>query len=227
MYPAYAGAEKPGITEIPESLIQDVAVTREALSFILEHHSSAPGTSWFLCASYGRPHSPLTASERYIRRHEGRLPPAAVTDTEGLETYGRRFVRDLTDERWIKGREAYYACVDFVDDCIGELLDRIDASAFEYDPTSTDGCRRYAPSATYWYGVRINYKQTVDNEPAAAWRCVRDERWKYVEIEKDDTLLFDTKNDRLETRNLTGEVEHQARYAEMREWVYKNTILRR
>jgi arylsulfatase A-like enzyme len=29
---------------------------------------------------------------------------------------------DLTPEESVRGREAYYACVDFVDDCIGELL---------------------------------------------------------------------------------------------------------
>jgi len=125
MYPGYAQAKSAGVTEIPESLIQDVVVTRETLAFLLEHQSSEPDTPWFVCASYGRPHAPLTAPGRYIRRYGGRIPPAAVgrDGAANLEAYARRLVYDLTEEQSVSGREGYYACVDFVDDCIGELLD--------------------------------------------------------------------------------------------------------
>ncbi len=125
MYPGYAQAESAGISEIPESLMQDVVVTRETLSFLLEHQTSEPDIPWFACASYGRPHAPFTAPGRYIRRYSGRVPPvAAGSDGDSkLEAFAQQFVFDLTEQQAIRGREGYYACVDFVDDCIGELLE--------------------------------------------------------------------------------------------------------
>ena len=42
MYPGYANPESAGITEVPESLIQDVVVTRETLAFLREHQDREP-----------------------------------------------------------------------------------------------------------------------------------------------------------------------------------------
>jgi len=128
MFPGYAGAESAGITEIPESLLSDVVTTREALAFVLEHHDTDAELPWFVCASYTRPHPPFTAPGRYVRCYHGRVPePAQKPADERLwepyvgGLYGREFQR-ITPEQCTRAREAYYACVDFVDDCIGELL---------------------------------------------------------------------------------------------------------
>jgi choline-sulfatase len=132
MFPAYANARSAGITEIPESLLQDVVVTRETLAFLLEHQDIEPNVPWFVCASYGRPHAPLTAPGRYVRRYRGKVPPVALAPDylEQHEPYARRIAerhQSLTPEESLHGREAYYACVDFVDDCIGELLQGLQA----------------------------------------------------------------------------------------------------
>ena len=304
MYPGYANAESAGVTEVPESLIQDVVVTRETLAFLLEHQSREPNAPWFVCASYGRPHSPLTAPGRYIRRYRGQVPPAPVGRSSDLEPFARNFVPELTGEQAVRGREAYYACVDFVDDCMGELLDGleraglldntiiiytadhgdmlghhglwgkqvyyegsmgvplliagpgipaggsarqpislmdlfpttcalaglpippgldgVDASQLVRDPASAAPPRPFAPSAAYRYGVRINYARTPDDAPNAAWRCVRDERWKYVEVERGTSLLFDLEDDPLETTNLAADPAQAARCAQMREWLYQD-----
>jgi choline-sulfatase len=50
-----------GVTEIPESLIQDEVVARETLAFLREHRHTHPDQPWFLCASFSHPHFPLTA----------------------------------------------------------------------------------------------------------------------------------------------------------------------
>ena len=130
MYPGYAGAGSGGVTEVPESLIQDVVVTRETLAFIREHHDAEPARPWFVCASYNRPHPPFTAPGRYLRRYRDKIPPPrAPGDPERLEPYARRR-RERTqenEETTQRGREGYYACVDFVDDCIGELLNGLEA----------------------------------------------------------------------------------------------------
>jgi len=133
LFPAYHGPTRVGETEIPESLLQDNTVTRESLAFLLEHRDLRPDTPWFLCASYGRPHSPYTTPGRYLRRYRGKVAPVELPADfkERLDPYSRRLYddepgRDLTPEESIRAREAYYACVDFVDDCIGELLDGLD-----------------------------------------------------------------------------------------------------
>jgi choline-sulfatase len=306
MYPGYGQAESAGTTEVPESLIQDVIVTRETMSFLLEHQSREPDTPWFACASYSRPHPPFTAPGRYIRRYRGRVGPAAIgrSGPGDLEPFAQRMVSELTDEQEIIGREGYYACVDFVDDCVGELLngleqtgltdntiiiytsdhgemlglhgcwgkqvyhdasigapllicgpglpegksvkhpvslmdlfptacamaglpippdlDGIDVSDLVYDPESVTPTRLFTPSATYRYGVRIKHGQTLEDTPSDAWRCVRDERWKYVEVERGATLLFDLDNDPLETANLANDSTHAARCRKMREWLYRD-----
>ena len=130
LFPAYHGPTHVGPTEIPESLLQDNVVTRESLAFLLEHHDRDPDKPWFLCAGYSRPHAPYTAPGRYLRRYRDKVPPLDLPEDfkERLDPYSLRAYhnepgRDLTEEETLRAREAYYACVDFVDDCIGELLD--------------------------------------------------------------------------------------------------------
>ena len=50
MFPGYSGFESAGVTEIPESLLQDVVVTRESLAWLLEEHDREPESPWLLCA---------------------------------------------------------------------------------------------------------------------------------------------------------------------------------
>jgi len=133
LFPAYPGPTRAGATEIPESLIQDTVVTRETLAFVREHADREPGVPWFCCASYGRPHSPYTAPARYLRRYRSRVPAIALPPDfkERLDPFSRRMYdgepgRDLTPAESRRAREAYYASVDFVDDCIGELLDGLE-----------------------------------------------------------------------------------------------------
>jgi len=132
-FPGYPFVRSAGETEIPESLLQDVVVSREALAFVLEHNDKQPDIPWFLCASYTRPHYPLTAPGRYIRYYRDKVPAVEVPpdyigrlDAYGQYLIGRQTPGNLTEEENLRGREAYYANVDFVDDCIGELLNGLE-----------------------------------------------------------------------------------------------------
>jgi choline-sulfatase len=128
MFPGYAAVRSAGATEVPESLLQDVVVTRESLAFIKEQAAGDDGRPWFVCASYSRPHPPFTAPGRYLRRYRDRVPPPASRAIPD-EVFARRRTQghaDLTEEEVRLGREGYYACVEFLDDCIGELLDGLD-----------------------------------------------------------------------------------------------------
>lgn len=306
LFPGYAHVKSAGITEIPESMIQDVVVTRETLAFLLEHNDTQQDIPWFACASYGRPHSPFTAPGRYIRRYSDRLPQKRPHDIpkEPLEPYAQGFSRNHSRESIQRGLEAYYACVDFVDDCIGELLtglgnagmlentiviyttdhgdmlnqfgcwgkaqyydasirvpllisgpgipkggrvshvislmdlfpttcgltdlpipeglDGVDFSKIVHSPDAEECLRDFAPSASYRYGVRIQHNQTPEGKPCSAWNAVRERDWKYVEVEKGSSLLFDMVNDPNETTNLAGHPEHRSRCDRMRKKLYQN-----
>jgi choline-sulfatase len=306
MYPGYHNPESAGVSEIPESLMQDIIVTRESLAFVLEHQDHEPTTPWFLCASYSRPHSPLTAPGRYVRHYRGKVPPPEMdaTKSDSLESFARRLVMNLDNDQTQRAREAYYASVDFVDDCIGELLDGLRAkSALEntiiiytsdhgemlglygcwgkqlyHDPSigvpllisgpglpggislphpfslmdlypttcglagvpvpeGLDGIdfsgvlqssapsesvspRQFSPSAVYRYGGLLDGLTIEETEPDMAWRCVREQDWKYVEIENGSNLLFNLVDDPLEQKNLATQPVHAERCQSMRSRLY-------
>ncbi|MCC6682676.1 MAG: sulfatase-like hydrolase/transferase [Phycisphaeraceae bacterium] len=302
MFPGYAHAKSAGVTQIPESLLQDVVVSRESLAFVREHVADRPEQPWFLCASYGRPHSPLTTPGRFLRRYRDRVPAAADEDRDPdtLDPYAARLRSknldaDLTPEERRRGREAYYACVEFVDECIGELIDGLArdglldntiiiytsdhgemgsvhglwGKAIYYEqaigvpllmsgpgivgagrtlaapislvdlfpttcslaglpvPEGLDGVdwsdvltrtdsvkppRQHVFSAYLAYGIRIqHHARAVESERAAAMRLVRDERWKYVDIERASPLLFDMQHDPDELVNCADQPEHRER----------------
>jgi len=130
LFPGYAHVRSAGISDIPESMMQDVVVTTETLAFLREHRDQQDQQPWFVCASYGRPHSPFTAPGRYIRRYRDKvsLPPREDNEPQSLEPFAQISVDSgsTTDEEQTRALEAYYACTDFVDDCIGDLLNGLE-----------------------------------------------------------------------------------------------------
>jgi choline-sulfatase len=310
LFPGYHGARSAGVSEIPESLMQDVVVTRESLAFARDHAATDPDTPWFLCASYGRPHPPFTTPARYHYRYQGKSPKIQLpaNERDRLDPYARSFhdgAKSLTDEEIQAGRDGYYACVDFVDDLIGELLDGlerdgllentiviytadhgemlgrhgiwgkcvyfdpsicvpllisgpgiaaghhvvehpislmdlfpttcalaglplpreidgVDFSAVLADPGSAPAPRQYAPSLLTRYSALVHLTKAPNKEgdPYQAFRCVRDARWNYVDVEGGSPLLFDLQSDPDERNNLADLPEHAERCRQMREALF-------
>lgn len=125
-----------GVTEIPESRLQEYVTTRESLSWIREREAASEAP-WFLFASFSRPHFPLTVPRRYLRRYwdlDADEPTDRLTEpkvgregdtadhplTEGAIEGFRTEEIGETERR--RARAAYFACVDFLDDVIGEFL---------------------------------------------------------------------------------------------------------
>lgn len=133
MFPSSGGVAHAGPSQIPESLQQENVVTAEAAAWILEHQANRPGAPWLLCASYCKPHAPLVAPSRYLKRYEGHVPPAGQEkdDEAARHPYPARQRENyalcgLSPEQHTKAREAYWAAVEFLDDCIGALLWRLE-----------------------------------------------------------------------------------------------------
>jgi len=124
-----------GITEIPESKIQDEVVAQETLAFLREQRHQQPDTPWFLCASFSRPHFPLTAPRRHFERYwpdgvtEPRVPaggdafdhPMSVGMREGFHS------ARIDHDEMMRARAAYFACISYLDEVIGDLLLRLEA----------------------------------------------------------------------------------------------------
>lgn len=123
-----------GETNIPESLLQEQNTAQETLSFLREQQHRNPDQQWFLCASLSRPHWPRTVP----RRHFERYWPDNVSDPKVVEdsaTYDHPATlaladftksREITEEERQRARAAYFACVDYVDEILGDLLSRLE-----------------------------------------------------------------------------------------------------
>lgn len=119
-----------GPTEIPESLLQERVVAEESVAFLREHEAAQPDTPWLLCASFSRPHFPLTAPPRHLKLYqrqgvtEPRVPRGGDSEDHpfsiGIRQWGQS--EDLTDEETAKGRLGYFAAVSYLDEVLGDLL---------------------------------------------------------------------------------------------------------
>jgi len=134
-----------GVTEIPESQLQEWTVVRESLTWLREHGDDGP---WFLTASFSRPHFPLTAPRRHVERYwdlEADEPTDRLTDppvggdsdaaTHPYSERKREHKRiDSFDRKTLqRARAAYFACVDFLDEVLGEFLRSAEAEGFLED----------------------------------------------------------------------------------------------
>jgi choline-sulfatase len=121
---------KAGVTEIPESILQEQVVSRETIAFLREHRHARPDQPWFLCASFSRPHWPATVPRRYFERYwpDGVTPPKAgrtgdTTEhpiTQCLATANQS--EKVDEETAMRARAAYFGCVDYLDEILGDLL---------------------------------------------------------------------------------------------------------
>lgn len=119
-----------GVTRIPESQLQETKVVQETVSFLREHANRAPETPWFLCASFSRPHFPLTAPARHFDRYwpDGVTEPKTGRDGDTADhllttnVYDQRKLKEVDHETEMKARASYFAAIDFLDEYIGDLL---------------------------------------------------------------------------------------------------------
>ena len=119
-----------GLSDLPESILQEQVTVRETVSFLREHAAARPDRPWLLCASFSRPHFPLTAPARFFNRYwpqgvarpkVGRTGDAADHPmTRGMARGFR--TEEVSDEEMMRARAAYFACVDYLDEILGDLL---------------------------------------------------------------------------------------------------------
>lgn len=125
---------KAGLTEIPEGMLQEQVVATESVAWVREHVAAHPKQPWFLCASFSRPHFPLTAPRRHFEYYRRRgVPPPFVTATGDAYPHPMSVAmragfrsEDISPDECQRARAAYFACVTYLDEVIGDLLRRME-----------------------------------------------------------------------------------------------------
>ncbi len=123
-----------GVTSIPESLIQEEVVALESLAWLREQRHAKPDQPWFLCASFSRPHFPLTAPRRWIDHYRPeaisrpKVAPGGDAWNHPMSVGMRRgfATQAIDDQEMMRARAAYFACVSYLDQMLGDLLLRLD-----------------------------------------------------------------------------------------------------
>jgi len=118
-----------GVMNIPESVLQEWNVVMESLSFLRNQRHRNPEKPWFLCASFSRPHWPRTVPQRHLDRYwpdrvtEPEVPFDAE-DPHPMISARRDFLDldDVTDEEAMHARAAYFACVSYLDEILGDFI---------------------------------------------------------------------------------------------------------
>lgn len=119
-----------GVTQIPESLLQEQVVARESIAWLREQRVVEPDRPWLLLASFSRPHFPLTAPRRWIDRYPPHAIPEPKVGREGdtadhpmTQGMVKGFKTDEIDHaEMMRARAAYFACVSYLDEVLGDLL---------------------------------------------------------------------------------------------------------
>ena len=124
-----------GVTEIPTSLLQERVINEETLEYLRSQPAEQP---WFLLASYSRPHFPLTAPKRLLDKYwpdnvdMPNVPPGHLEQThpfaKGLRDNFN--TEEIPYEEARKARAAYYACCEFLDETVGDLLTLLERDGF-------------------------------------------------------------------------------------------------
>jgi choline-sulfatase len=124
-----------GHMEVPESQLQEAAVAAESIAWLREHRQRQPNQPWFLMSSFSRPHFPLTAPHRHLDRYwpDGVTPPrvAAGSGDSAQHPMTRGAIAgfrtdEIEREEGLKARAAYFACVDYLDEILGDYLVRLE-----------------------------------------------------------------------------------------------------
>jgi choline-sulfatase len=119
-----------GLSEIPESMLQENTVARETIAWLRQQRHQNPDKPWMVFASFSRPHFPLTAPSRFLDRYwpQGVTPPRIGHNSDAMDhpmTQGaiKGFRTEEIDEaEALKARAGYFACVDLLDEILGDML---------------------------------------------------------------------------------------------------------
>ncbi len=125
-----------GLSEIPEAMLQEHQVAHQSLAHLREHQQSNPQQPWLLFASFSRPHFPLTAPRRFLHRYaNGGVTPPRISRSGDSANHPMTLgaikgfrTAEIDQEEMLQARAGYFACVDLLDEILGDFLALLERS---------------------------------------------------------------------------------------------------
>ena len=128
-----------GSIDLPEEQFGDVINAQWAAESLQRDF----GKPFFMAVGIRLPHVPLYAPQKYFDRHPVKgvtlprirpddladLPPAGIEITRYMDKTPLNHESILKTKSWHEAVAAYLACTEFVDRCVGLMLDSLDKSA--------------------------------------------------------------------------------------------------
>ncbi len=128
--------ENTGPSEMPEDLTQTELCVVETVKWLQTHKAVNKDNPFFLSVHFDKPHFPIKPPKRYFDKYHGKVTlfdtskssldeevtfvKEAILHNETGHHYGKDFDIQL------RAKEAYYGCVEWIDDAIGRILDVLD-----------------------------------------------------------------------------------------------------
>jgi choline-sulfatase len=133
--------ENSGPSEMPIELTQTEICVSEACKWLQIHKSAHEDQPFMLSVHFDKPHFPIKPPKKYFDKYHGRLElpgipenyiestvpfiKKAIAHNETGHHYGTDFDIQL------KALEAYYGCVEWVDDAVGRIVETLDYLGFK------------------------------------------------------------------------------------------------
>lgn len=130
-----------GQTGIPESQLTDHIVAQETVAYLRNFQSENSDKPWFLCASFSRPHFPLTAPKRHAKRYsaDGISEPFVGPYGASYDHPVSAAIRDgfhvgrIDHDEMMAARAGYFACVSYLDELLGDMMRQLEHSGLLED----------------------------------------------------------------------------------------------
>lgn len=132
-----------GPSEMPVELTQTEICVAEASKWLQLHKSGGSDQPFMLSVHFDKPHFPIRPPGKYYDKYKGKLKLPEVS--EDLLADGNEFVREgilhngtghhynKDHDIQLKALESYYACVEWVDDAAGRIIDVLDYLGYKED----------------------------------------------------------------------------------------------
>ena len=133
--------DNSGPSEIPLELTQTEICVSEACKWLQLHKSGSEKQPFLLSVHFDKPHFPIKPPKKYFDKYHGKLKLSdipsgyidktvpfikeAISHNETGHHYGKDYDIQL------RALEAYYGCVEWVDDAVGRIIETLDYLGFK------------------------------------------------------------------------------------------------
>ena len=170
-----AGFRPPAVEgyDAPESNYVDAGITEETIKFLKRAHEKP----FFMVVGYQKPHLAFVAPKKYFDLYPDAndlirpdnpsktllCPPYAIHDSFEVRSYGDAPPRNapLSPEYQEKLRRGYSACVSFIDEQIGRLMDALETEGLlEHTIVVVIGDNGFHLGDNGFFGKNTNFEQS-------------------------------------------------------------------